>query len=50
VESDKVTVSFEWLSGCSGCELATVDLHERLLLVLETVSIPPPPHPDGPED
>jgi len=39
VESDKVTVSFEWLSGCSGCELATVDLHERLLLVLETVSI-----------
>jgi F420-non-reducing hydrogenase small subunit len=35
----KVTVSFEWLSGCSGCELATVDLHERLLQVLEAVTL-----------
>jgi len=35
----KVTVSFEWLSGCSGCELATVDLHERLLQVLEEIEL-----------
>lgn len=35
----KVTVSFEWLSGCSGCEIGTVDLHERLLQVLDTLDI-----------
>ncbi len=35
----KVPVSFEWLSGCSGCELGIVDLHERLLKVLEAIEI-----------
>ena len=35
----KVTVSFEWLSGCSGCELSIVDLHEKLLKVLEAIDI-----------
>jgi F420-non-reducing hydrogenase small subunit len=35
----KVTVSFEWLSGCSGCEIGTVDLHERLLQVLDSLDI-----------
>jgi F420-non-reducing hydrogenase small subunit len=35
----KVTVSFEWLSGCSGCEVSIVDLHERLLAVLEQIDI-----------
>ncbi|MGD0836716.1 MAG: methyl viologen-reducing hydrogenase [Polyangia bacterium] len=35
----KVTVSFDWLSGCSGCELSIVDLHERLLAVLERIDI-----------
>lgn len=35
----KTTVSFEWLSGCSGCEVGTVDLHDRLLQVLEEIEI-----------
>ena len=35
----KVPVSFEWLSGCSGCELGIVDMHERLLAVLDAVEI-----------
>lgn len=35
----KVTVSFEWLSSCSGCEVGIVDLHERLLSVLEDIEI-----------
>jgi F420-non-reducing hydrogenase small subunit len=35
----KVPVSFEWLSGCSGCELGLVDLHEKLLGVLEQIEI-----------
>lgn len=39
MEPGRVTVSFEWLSGCSGCEVGTVDLHERLLLLLDQVEI-----------
>ena len=35
----KVPVSFEWLSGCSGCELSVVDMHEKLLKVLELIDI-----------
>lgn len=38
-QNGKVSVSFEWLSGCSGCELATVDLHERLLQVLDEIEL-----------
>ena len=35
----KVPVSFEWLSGCSGCELSVVDMHEKLLRILDAVEI-----------
>jgi F420-non-reducing hydrogenase small subunit len=35
----KVQVSFEWLSGCSGCEMSTVDLHDRLLEVLDDIEL-----------
>ncbi len=35
----KVPVSFEWLSGCSGCEMSTVDLHDRLLDVLDEIEL-----------
>jgi F420-non-reducing hydrogenase small subunit len=35
----KATVSFEWLSGCSGCEMSVVDLHERLLEVLDDIEL-----------
>jgi F420-non-reducing hydrogenase small subunit len=35
----KVPVSFDWLSGCSGCELSVVDMHEKLLKVLEAIDI-----------
>ncbi len=35
----KVTVSTEWLSGCSGCHVALVDLHEKLLSFLEEAQI-----------
>jgi F420-non-reducing hydrogenase small subunit len=33
----KATVSTEWLSGCSGCHVAIVDLHEKLLGLVEEV-------------
>lgn len=39
----KTTVSTEWLSGCSGCHVAVVDLHEKLLALcdeIEFVRIP----------
>lgn len=35
----KLTVSFEWLSSCSGCEVSLVDLHDRLLAVLDEIEI-----------
>ena len=35
----KARISVEWLSGCSGCELGIVDLHEKLLAVLEEVDL-----------
>lgn len=35
----KLTVSFEWLSSCSGCEVSVVDLHDRLLAVLDEIEI-----------
>lgn len=31
----KATISTEWLSGCSGCHVAVVDLHEKLLGLLD---------------
>lgn len=37
--SGKARVSIEWLSGCSGCELGLVDLHEKLLLVLDEIEL-----------
>jgi F420-non-reducing hydrogenase small subunit len=33
----KTTVSTEWLSGCSGCHVALVDLHEKLLNLMDSV-------------
>lgn len=35
----KARVSVEWLSGCSGCELGIVDLHEKLLDVLGEIEL-----------
>lgn len=35
----KAKLSIEWLSVCSGCELGIVDMHEKLLKVLEEVDL-----------
>jgi F420-non-reducing hydrogenase small subunit len=37
--STKPRLSIEWLSSCSGCEMGIVDLHEKLLTVLEQVDL-----------
>ena len=37
--ADRARLSIEWLSGCSGCELGIVDLHEKLLDVLQEVQL-----------
>jgi F420-non-reducing hydrogenase small subunit len=33
----KAKISTEWLSGCSGCHVAMVDLHEKLLNLVDEV-------------
>lgn len=33
----KAKVSTEWLSGCSGCHIAVVDLHEKLLNLVDSI-------------
>jgi F420-non-reducing hydrogenase small subunit len=35
----KARVAVEWLSGCSGCELGIVDLHEKLLDILAEIEL-----------
>jgi F420-non-reducing hydrogenase small subunit len=35
----EVTLNTEWLSDCSGCHIAIVDLHEKILNVLQAVKI-----------
>ncbi|HBG06590.1 MAG: methyl viologen-reducing hydrogenase [Geobacteraceae bacterium GWC2_58_44] len=35
----EITVNTEWLSDCSGCHIAIVDLHEKILSVLQAVKI-----------
>jgi len=37
--AEKIRLSVEWLSACSGCEVGIVDLHERLLEVFAEVDI-----------
>jgi F420-non-reducing hydrogenase small subunit len=33
----KTTISTEWLSGCSGCHVAVVDLHEKLINLMDSI-------------
>ncbi|MBD3344712.1 MAG: methyl viologen-reducing hydrogenase [Chitinivibrionales bacterium] len=33
----KIKISTEWLSGCSGCHVAVVDLHEKLINLTDSV-------------
>jgi F420-non-reducing hydrogenase small subunit len=37
--ADAVTINTEWLSDCAGCHVAIVDLHEKILSVLQSVRI-----------
>jgi F420-non-reducing hydrogenase small subunit len=39
VMAGEKTFSFEWLSGCSGCEVAFADLHEKLPTVLKDIRL-----------
>lgn len=35
----KALVSTEWLSGCSGCHVAIVDLHEKLVRLMDDIEL-----------
>lgn len=39
MSSEKVRLNTEWLCDCGGCHVALVDLHEKILNVLESVEI-----------
>ena len=39
MSGDKVRLNTEWLCDCGGCHVALVDLHEKILNVLEKVEI-----------
>jgi F420-non-reducing hydrogenase small subunit len=39
MSTEPVTINTEWLSDCSGCHIAIVDLHEKIMAVLESVQI-----------
>lgn len=39
MSAEPVTINTEWLSDCSGCHIAIVDLHEKIMSVLESVKI-----------
>jgi len=38
-EKSKTSINIEWLSDCGGCHVAIVDLHEKILELLDHVSI-----------
>lgn len=38
-DSRPITINTEWLSDCSGCHVAIVDVHEKILAILEAVQI-----------
>lgn len=39
MSGEKVLLNTEWLCDCGGCHVALVDLHEKILKVLESVEI-----------
>ena len=39
MSGEKVRLNTEWLCDCGGCHVAIVDLHEKILKVLESVEI-----------
>jgi len=39
MSKELITINTEWLSDCSGCHIAIVDLHEKIMAVLESVRI-----------
>ncbi len=50
--SAKVTVASDWLAGCAGCHMSFLDIDERIVQLLEKVSLRATPitdlkHPDA---
>ena len=49
--SEKVTVASDWLCGCAGCHMSFLDIDERIVTLLEAVTLTSTPitdlkHPD----
>ena len=39
MSSGKIRLNTDWLCDCGGCHVALVDLHEKILNVLESIEI-----------
>ena len=49
---NKPTVASDWLAGCAGCHMSLLDIDERIVTLLEQVSLhatPKPPATPTPE-
>ncbi len=44
--ADKVTVASDWLAGCAGCHMSLLDIDERLIALLEHVTLTSTPITD----
>jgi NAD-reducing hydrogenase small subunit len=43
---DKVTVATDWMAGCAGCHMSFLDIDERIVALLEKVSLTSTPITD----
>jgi NAD-reducing hydrogenase small subunit len=44
--TDKVTVASDWLAGCAGCHMSLLDMDERLVQLLDRVTLTATPITD----
>ncbi len=44
--NDKVTVASDWMAGCAGCHMSLLDIDERIVTLLEKVTLTSTPITD----
>ena len=44
--AEKVTVASDWLAGCAGCHMSLLDIDERIVTLLQAVTLTSTPITD----